>query len=150
MKYTWKVQPAPTGKYRSFSLRGWPHAQTEDEHNIASIECADDYVPSQVKKGNHQLLTMRIRTRSTANPETFVWLKFNRQFATLQEAKDAFEKYVTENPEHDFCLPPAIVKRRFEVVFDVPVEFKHVRTFSELLELSDDGKIEVCDIREIK
>lgn len=96
MKYKWKVQPAPTGRYRSFEKRGWPTADYENGRVAASIECEDDYRPQNAKEGKHSLLTVRIADHST---KPFTWKKITKRFATLQEAKDAVDEIFKKYPE---------------------------------------------------
>lgn len=95
-KIKWRVQPAPTGRYRSFDRRGWPTAEYEDGSYCASIYCEDEYVPARVKTGDHRPLTLMIRDRST-DPQ---WkrVRASKQFTTLEEAKAALAKILVAHP----------------------------------------------------
>jgi hypothetical protein len=56
VKLKWYVQSAPTGRYRSFARRGFPsasYANLPQECAAVSLHCEDDYIPSDVKIGNH-------------------------------------------------------------------------------------------------
>jgi maltose-binding protein MalE len=104
VKYKWKVEPKPTGRYSSFDRRGWPSAETPSGEAIAILSCATEYIPSLVKSGKHEPITMRIRIRSQKNPTTWIWAKFTEQFATLPDAKNALQRYLQAHPEHDFLF----------------------------------------------
>jgi hypothetical protein len=107
MKYIWKVSEAPTGPYRSFQKRGWPTAETPAGEVVATIGCVDDYRPADVKTGKHQPLILRVRRKTSTSEEIekfggFRWLRMIKEFATLDEAKAAFKRFVDNNPEHPF------------------------------------------------
>ena len=93
---TWKVQEAPTGYYRSFSHRGWPQAFYAGNRMAASIECEDSYRPADARNGTHAPLIVRVADYS-AKP-TWTWRKMKGQFATLAEAKAAFEALLAKTP----------------------------------------------------
>ena len=82
-KAKWEVEPAPTGLYRTFQRRGWPTALTEC-NMFFSVDCADDYVPSKVKAGDHAPLKLGVRNDSLPGSPRRV---FKRDFATLDEVK---------------------------------------------------------------
>ena len=96
----WKVASEPTGMYRSFNRRRWPSAEYADGRPAASILCEDDYVPCDVKVGNHRSLTVSVCDYSTRDGNC-PWTRRNmvRTFATLKEAKDAFSALVESKPE---------------------------------------------------
>jgi hypothetical protein len=96
--YTWKVAPAPTGRYRSFTHRGWPSAvyAGEGDRIAASIACTDRYYPQDAKNGTHAPLTLRVADYSVT---PWQWRKVKAEFKTLQDAKDAFERVLKNNPE---------------------------------------------------
>ncbi len=50
MKLTWKVDPPPTGRWKSFTKRGLPTAEWPDGSIAAMIYCVDEYVPRLVKR----------------------------------------------------------------------------------------------------
>jgi len=109
-KLIWRVQPEPTGRYRSFEHRGWPsaHWKGEQERAAAYIGCKDEYVPKHVKAGTHAPLTVRIarwHTREGQGP-TFQWMRVLRQFATLEEAKDFAAQFLAAHPtwHPDTCV----------------------------------------------
>lgn len=86
MKIKWRSQPAPTGRYRSFEKRGWPHAEYENGKIAASIECEDEYIASNVKTGSHGLLTVRVADYSVT---PWQWRKVKVKFETVEQAKAA-------------------------------------------------------------
>lgn len=94
-KLVWRVQEAPTGRYRSFSERGWPKASygTADGPAAAMIRCEDEYVPSRVRTGDHAPLDVYVAHWSKTEEQRqrhggFRWRKLKDRAATLQEAKD--------------------------------------------------------------
>jgi len=49
-KIVWRVQPPPTGRYRSFQRRGWPQATFgKDGPLLAMLDCEDDYTPARAQ-----------------------------------------------------------------------------------------------------
>lgn len=112
MNIIWRVQSAPTGKYRSFERRGWPHAYYEDGAPAAMITCdRDEYVPSRVKTGEHAPLRVHIADHSVRrgkSPEEaakypgFIWRRLTGQCKTLDEAKalaeQALDKFTNFKP----------------------------------------------------
>ncbi len=98
----WKVDPEPTGRYRSFDRRGWPdaHYKNKSEDVAARIRCEDEYYPRNVKSGNHKPLKVYVADWSRSPKGTsFIWLKIKGEFKTLKEAKEAAEKII-EKYEH--------------------------------------------------
>jgi len=55
LKFVWVVAEVPTGRYRSFQKRGWPTAWYNGRNGkpVAFLSSEDDYVPANVKTGNH-------------------------------------------------------------------------------------------------
>src|SRR4030066_2428038 len=98
MKIKWKVGDAPTGPYRSFQKRGWPHAYYETGEMIAAIYCDDDYYPRNVKTGNHKELTLRIADHSQT---PWKWRTAKHRPVTLKEAKELLITILKNNPQ--FC-----------------------------------------------
>lgn len=103
MKIKWIVQPAPTGRYRSFERRGWPKGESENGDPVARIECGDAYAPKRVKTGDHAPL--RVGFAFATAPEelatkgTFTWQYLKARFATLSEAKAAAQEFYERYPE---------------------------------------------------
>lgn len=102
LKIKWKVQEAPTGRYRSFFKRGWPVAEYDDGYIAARIECTVGYHPVIVTSGDHPVLTLYIADYSK---KPWKWVTVQRRMKTLQEAKDALvsllEKYPHLTPFHE-------------------------------------------------
>lgn len=104
IKLKWYVQPAPTGRYRSFERRAFPSADYIGFPRAlaaASLHCKDDYVPADVKVGNHAEITIRV---AMWNKETngFNWVKIEQKAKTVKEAKQVAEDFINSNPE---CQP---------------------------------------------
>ena len=102
MKLKWKVDEKPTGKFSSFERRGWPTAEFANGDSAARIECENEYIPSNVRIGQHAPLAVRIacwtQNRTPAQP-AFVWRRLTLRFATLQEAKATAESFIEQHPE---------------------------------------------------
>lgn len=97
VKLKWKVDSAPTGRYRSFEKRGFPSADYAGTDKCAvTIYCEDDYRPSDIKEGKHKELTVKIADYS-AEP-SFQWRTLKQRFKTLAEAKEAAIKFLSEHP----------------------------------------------------
>lgn len=108
IKYRWKVQPKPTGRFSAFEHRGWPEALAGDQDTIiAHISCDDDYSPHAVKYGTHKPLTIRVRCAREATKEDpckWQWRKLKGEYVMLAEAKLAFARFMEQHPDHDFAL----------------------------------------------
>lgn len=104
LRLKWKMADAPTGRYRAFEKRGWPslmYTDAAEEGTIAAmLRCNISYHTRVAESGEHPPITVhiaffRINERGI---ETFDWRKLKKEFANLEEAKAAAEKYVRENP----------------------------------------------------
>jgi len=97
MKYKWHVQSAPTGRYRSFERRGFPSAEYEDRNMAAFIGSVEDweYIPSQKQ---YKSLELRFADHSVT---PWKWRKLVKRFSTIQEAKDAFARFIKNHPEFE-------------------------------------------------
>lgn len=58
----WRVDPEPTGQYRSFDKRSFPSADYNDgsERTCAWMHCKTDYSGRVVKTGHHDLITVYV------------------------------------------------------------------------------------------
>lgn len=97
MKYKWKVEPIPTGRYRSFERRGFPDAEYNDERGspAASIDSSEDYEYDPKIKIYKELI-LRVADHSVT---PWKWRKLVKRFKTIQEAKDGFEIFIGHHPE---------------------------------------------------
>lgn len=95
----WEVTPAPTGRYRSFQRRGWPVGRVNDKNRVL-IDCADDYIPANVKTGKHGPLTITIDIFE--NGETRM-AKMKVRADSLVEAKKQAILFFKKNPQ--FIMP---------------------------------------------
>jgi len=102
IKYAWKVQSAPTGRYRSFERRGWPSAETPDGDTIAMLACKDEYTPYRVRTGDHAPIRLMIRVPK-GNGQ-WGWGTFQHDFASMDEAKEFLKNYLARHPDYDFCI----------------------------------------------
>ena len=94
MKIKWKVAEKETGRWAWLHKRGWPTADYEDGSICATIRCADEYIPSQVKIGNHAELKLMIADYSKT---PWVWVVAKTRYATLKEAKEGLVKVLAAN-----------------------------------------------------
>jgi hypothetical protein len=92
----WKVDEAPTGRYRSFQSRGWPSAEYKDGRPAAAIYCEDSYEPANARTGKHAPLSVRVADHSVT---PWKWRTVKQRFATLQEAKDGITKLLEQFPK---------------------------------------------------
>ena len=99
-KIKWKVAEAPTGRYRSFFSRDWPHAYYENGDSCAFIKCDDSYRPADAKSGNHSELKLYIAdwSISTKEHKTFKWKVAVRRPATVAEAKVLLNELLEKFP----------------------------------------------------
>lgn len=84
-KIKWKCAEVPTGRYRSFKRRSWPFGSI-GESAAAQLVCADEYVPQDVRDGNHAPITVLIAFREIGT-RAFKWRALKATAATLDEAK---------------------------------------------------------------
>ena len=97
----WRVDPAPTGRYRSFQKRRWPTAYYKGSDKPAFfIECPESYEPSKVTSGEHAGLTLVACHHNHPNAgNSWARLKFTSPFVTLAACKEAAEQALCEHPE---------------------------------------------------
>lgn len=93
MKLKWKVQPAPTGRYRSFDKRGWPQLLTPSDRVAAFIDCEDSYYPPWVREGRHKELSVIIYDHTNGMQQRKT-RRLVARFANLDEAKKAAETFL--------------------------------------------------------
>jgi hypothetical protein len=93
-KIKWVVDKKPTGPYKSFYTRGWPYAFYKDENatHCAHIQCKDEYIPQNVKTGNHSELILFIRDYSSGKT-----VRVKKTFKTLKEVKEALPLILERN-----------------------------------------------------
>ena len=101
MKRVWRVDPPPTGRYRSFARRDWPTCWWgKDGKPAAFIRCADEYVPALVALGDHEPLTVVLCHHRHPNAgNSWHLLRMKQKFETLAAAKQAVEDFLNLHPE---------------------------------------------------
>ena len=101
----WRVPPKPTGKFRSFQRRGWPHADFNEAPNRVAVQinCKDDYNAYRVKTAKHEELTVFIAAYDDAG--NWKWRKANQTCTALGEAKALAERLYAKFPQF---LPPEL------------------------------------------
>jgi hypothetical protein len=102
MKLKWKVSEIPTGPYRSFDTRSWPSAEDEEGNSIAMILSDSEYVPKNVKTGNHLPLSLCFADYSVDKVKegAFKWKTLKRKFNTLKEVKKYMAEFVILYPQY--------------------------------------------------
>lgn len=104
IKLKWKLPDAPTGRFRSFDKRGWPSATYKGTDKMAAmISCALAYNASLARDPvlhNGTLLELTVLLADYTRVEhggSWKWRTLKQRFNTLAAAKDAAEKYLTDN-----------------------------------------------------
>jgi len=100
MKLKWKVDPPPTGRYRSFATRNWPSADFEDGRPAAWLSANLEYAPSL--RGNIVPAELVIRIQVTDYSQRnigFEWKTLTKRANTLSEAKAIVLEFFTKYPE---------------------------------------------------
>lgn len=103
MTIFWKVDHAPTGRYRSFFKRSWPTGWSDraETYPVATIRCADDYRPAKVRTGDHAPLKVDVAIRNdgaaAVDKGAFSWRTLKGEWKTVAEAKAASEKFYAEH-----------------------------------------------------
>lgn len=93
-KIVWRVQPKPTGRYRSFQKRGWPQAFLNDAEGslIAALHADEDYpAPKQEirvvvydhRKGMQERKSAQLKQRAKS----------------VDHAKRLVQEFYNKNPE---------------------------------------------------
>jgi len=103
LKLKWRVDPVPTGRYRSFEKRGWPSAEYENQDAAVALYCKNEYCPADVKTGDHAPITIRVAQwrpkEERAKKGAFTWRQFKKQAKTLKEAKELAKAFLEAHPE---------------------------------------------------
>lgn len=105
MKLKWKVQEAPTGRYRSFSHRGWPSATYPNGDYAGGLYCEDDYNGARARgEQAHRPITVQLKLLNKTEEHikkygTWRTVRMKVTFTTLKEAKAAMERWCTEYPQ---------------------------------------------------
>jgi hypothetical protein len=92
-KLKWRVQPAPTGRYRSFERRGWPEAQI-DGVIVAMLEAPENYSTRVLETTE---LRVRVTDRSKAGP--FAWRTLKARPIGVTAAKALVGAFFAAHPE---------------------------------------------------
>jgi len=98
VKIKWEVNPAPTGRFRSFQRRGWPVGMLTTNQRVL-LSCEDDYVPAKVKAGDHRPIKISV---DIANPLTGATslVDLKKQAATMTDAKAIAADFFDRNPQY--------------------------------------------------
>lgn len=103
IKLKWKVVPVETGRMGWFQKRGWPTAHYHGTELIAAhIKCEDEYLPHNVKTGNHKELTVEIvewHVPRDPKKAAWDWYRLKKKFKTLTEAKEGALLAIQSRPD---------------------------------------------------
>lgn len=102
MKVVWRVDPPPTGRFRSFERRAWPQASYgKNGKPAAFLDSPDEYEPSKVRTGNHAPISITICHHQHPNRgNSWTLLKLKATAKTLEEAKSMVAQLIAEHPEY--------------------------------------------------
>lgn len=102
MKVVWRVDPPPTGRYRSFERRAWPQASYgKDGKPAAFLDSTDEYEPSKVRTGEHAPISITICHHQHPNRgNSWALLKLKATAKTLAEAKSMVAQLIAKHPEY--------------------------------------------------
>ena len=84
MKITWKVDEAPTGRYRSFQKRSWPTATYADGKIAAQIYADQSYTGHESRRTDLEL-AVSIADYSVT---PWKWHRMAKRSPSIQHAKD--------------------------------------------------------------
>lgn len=120
-KLKWKVDPAPTGRYASFSSRSWPSAHDKDGNTAAMISCINpagvdstgrtsisysSNLTDDCRVGFYPDAYLEVRIANWTSHNTgdktkaaFTWLVLKQKFTNLAEAKAAAQTLYDAHPE---------------------------------------------------
>lgn len=93
IKIKWIVSPKPTGMYRSFQKRAWPHADYLDGTFCASLLCETPYSARAVKIGDHPEIIVRIADHSRKPWQARI---LKAKAKTLAEAKAMVKEHLAK------------------------------------------------------
>lgn len=97
IKLKWKVQPAPTGLYRTFSNRPWPWAYFDKENDFvaARIDHVDreDYSAYRAKSDSQRLIV----TAAVYVDGNWRWQRIKKVAKSYAEAKEIANEFFSQN-----------------------------------------------------
>lgn len=106
MKLKWKVDPPPTGQYKSFQKRGWPTGHDENDEAAAIMYHAESYTAQLAKDAGENAITVQVADwtnenngRPDKNKASFTWRTLKQRFSNVKDAKAATEWFFQAHPE---------------------------------------------------
>jgi hypothetical protein len=90
----WRIGETPTGRYRSFESRAWPHAEGAAGAWYARIEADAAYEPRVAETTE---LRVYVADRSTGGP--FKWRRLKARPVGVKAAKELVAKFFALHPE---------------------------------------------------
>lgn len=98
-KLTWRVIPEPTGRYRSFARRGWPHAEYTNGRRAAYIS-SDTAYRGSLRGADVQDLSLTIHVAKHRHDcAGFDWYTLKVQSPNLPHAKERVQHFIDANPD---------------------------------------------------
>lgn len=100
-KVLWRVQQAPTGKYRTFESRGWPWAHYKNGRPAIALYCSGyAYSPRAIKAGTKYLFRLMVANHKPGDGSAFRWVEFSGKYPmTLEEVKKIAEELLATHQE---------------------------------------------------
>ncbi len=96
-KIVWRVDPKPTGRYRSFQKRSWPHARWgTSEGPSLSYLYPDPWVDYWSRITETVILKVRVADH---REKSFIWRTLKKRATGLAEAKEIVRKFYEEHPD---------------------------------------------------
>ena len=92
-KLTWRVGAAPTGLYKSFHSRVWPHAYTKRANLAAFLEAENSYHPQLA-----ETTIMRIKVADWSSGRR-VWRLLTARPVGVKAAKALLAQFLDARPE---------------------------------------------------
>ncbi|AVO23000.1 hypothetical protein HWB57_gp172 [Erwinia phage vB_EamM-Bue1] len=103
----WRVEPEATGRYRSFSQRGFPSAEYPNGNTCASIRCKDSYHPATHKDATNLDLEVWLAVYRQ-DTDGWDWRRMKTRAASIAEAKKMVSDYL--NGRNRNLVVPAIYR----------------------------------------
>lgn len=96
LKYKWKVDPPPVGRYRAFDRRHWPKAEYPDGQIQAFIDCEEDY-RSNIEGKKHKPLTLMV-FNYTDGAQKRKTMRVKTAYPTIEDCKIKLEELLAQFP----------------------------------------------------
>jgi transcription elongation factor Elf1 len=102
LKLKWKIDPPPTGRFRSFQTRGWPSAHYLDGNPAIHLFCDEEYSGRTAKANGLEIRIQVADWSAPSNKETgsgFTWRQMKQRGTSLTDARAKAEAILAAHPE---------------------------------------------------